>query len=64
MRVRLTCYQVLDAAADPRAAAWLEQAHAELLATADRVADPALRAGLLHNVPAHRAIVAAWQRVH
>lgn len=61
LRVRLTCYQVLAAAADPRAPAQLAQAHAELQAMAGRITDPRLRAGLLHNVPFHREIVAAWQ---
>lgn len=58
----LTCFQVLEAAGDPRAGEVLDAAMAELQAQADRISDPAARRGLLDNVPHHREIVAAWQR--
>lgn len=58
----LTCFQVLEAAADPRAAEVLDAAMTELRAQADRISDPAARQGFLENVPHHREIVAAWQR--
>jgi hypothetical protein len=56
----LTCWQVLHAAADPRAAAVLAAAHAELQAQAARITDAQARRGFLQQVPHHREIVAAW----
>ena len=58
----LTCWQVLEAAGDPRAAAVLAAAHAELQAQAARITDPRARQGFLQQVPHHREIVAAWAR--
>lgn len=58
--IRLSCHQVLARAGDPRATELLESAHAELQATAAAIADAALRQSFLHNIPEHRAIVAAW----
>ena len=63
LRVRLTCYQALAAAADPRAAGLLAQAHAELQAQARQISDPQWRESLLSNVPYHREIIATWQRL-
>jgi len=59
-RVNLVCYLVLARAVDPRAEAWLQRAHGQLLATAARISDEALREGFLANIPDHRAILAAW----
>ena len=65
-RLELTCHRVLAQARadDPRAAAWLQRAHTALMAEADAITrsnpDPALRHGLLNNIPHHRDIVAAW----
>lgn len=59
-RVELVCHLVLSAAGDSRAAAWLQRAHAELLATAANISDATLREGFLNNVPDHRAILSAW----
>ena len=58
--ILLTCHQVLARALDPRAAQLLAEAHAALLVIADAIADDALRASFLDNIPEHREIVAAW----
>ncbi len=63
-RIELVCHRVLSAAADPRAAAWLQRAHAELLATAASISDASLREGFLNNSPDHRAILSAWALQH
>ena len=57
--IRLTCYQVLARAGDPRAAKLLATTRAELLAAAATIADAALRESFLSNIPEHRAIMAA-----
>ena len=57
--VRLTCWQLLAAAGDARAAEVLADAQADLRARADRISDPGLRASFLGNVSAHRQIMAA-----
>ena len=62
LRLPLTCYQVLTAAGDPRAAEVLANAHAELLKRADRISDPRARRSFLQNVPHNREIVLAWSR--
>ena len=59
-RLALICHRVLSSADDPRALAWLQGAHAELLAVAATISDAALRDGFLNNIPDHRAILAAW----
>jgi predicted ATPase/DNA-binding SARP family transcriptional activator/class 3 adenylate cyclase len=61
IRVYLTCYRVLRANADPRAAEVLEKGHYLLQEIASKIDDEALRRSYLENVPANRAIVAAWQ---
>jgi predicted ATPase/class 3 adenylate cyclase len=58
--VMLGCHQALSRAGDLRAPAWLERAHRSLTDLAAGIADPALRAGFLQQIPHHRAIVAAW----
>ncbi len=58
--IRLTCYQVLQRAADPRAAAMLAEAHENLPSKAATISDPELRHGFLNNIPEHRQILAAW----
>ena len=60
MRVRLLCFEVLDAAGDERAAPHLAALHADLQTTAAHIANEATRRQLLGNVDTHRAIVAAW----
>lgn len=61
--IRVTCYQVLCRAGDPRAADQLSTAHAELLASAAAIANDTLRQSFLHNIPEHREIVAAWAAI-
>jgi hypothetical protein len=58
----LTCHQALARAGDPRAANWLARAHRALMAQAESLTDTTLRQGFLHNIPHHRAIVAAWAK--
>ena len=60
LRVRLVCYQALHTAKDPRAAAMLALAHAELQARADKISDAAVRHAFVHGVPYHREIIVAW----
>lgn len=60
--VRLLCWQVLAAARDPRAADLLAHARVDLLASADRINDPAVRKSFLDNVSAHRQIIEAAAR--
>ena len=59
MWIYLTCHQVLAAAQSPRAAEFLERAHALLVERAGPL-DADERASFLANVPSHRAVVAAW----
>ncbi len=55
-RVHLTCYQVLRAVEDPRAAAILQQACEQLRARAAALDEPSRR--LFLDLPAHRALLA------
>ena len=57
--VRFTCYLVMTAAHDERAAEMLASAHAVLLALADNL-DSASREHYLNGVPEHRRILAEW----
>ncbi|MCP4527659.1 MAG: tetratricopeptide repeat protein, partial [Aestuariibacter sp.] len=61
LRIYLTCYQVLQASGDSRAAGVLQSAHAALQEQAARIPDEDTRRSFLENVPWHREIVAAWQ---
>jgi tetratricopeptide (TPR) repeat protein len=56
--IRVTCYNVLARAGDPRAVGQLSAAHAELMTSAAKIGDPALRKSFLDNIPEHREIVA------
>jgi hypothetical protein len=58
--IYLTCYHVLHAAGDPRAATILEAAYKLLQERATKIVDAAMRHSFLENVPYHREIVAAW----
>jgi len=60
LRVMLTCYQVLRAASDPRAADVLETAYTTLQQQAAKITDEVMRRSFLEHVPYHREIVAAW----
>jgi class 3 adenylate cyclase/tetratricopeptide (TPR) repeat protein len=57
--IYLTCYQVLAAMNSPRAAEFLERAHA-LLSERAALLDDAERASFLADVPTNRAVAAAW----
>ena len=57
MRIYLTCYQVLQAAGDPRADEILTQAHAILMERANKITDEAMRTSYLENVAANKQIV-------
>jgi predicted ATPase/class 3 adenylate cyclase len=59
--VRLTCWEVLSDAGDPRAGPLLEDAHRELMQTADRITDASTRSSFLERVAAHAQIAAAWR---
>lgn len=58
----LTCWRVLHAAGDARAAGVLAAAMTELQAQAERIVDPQARRAFLEKVPHHREIVVAWQQ--
>ena len=57
MRIYLTCYQVLQAANDPRADEILTQAHTVLMERANKITDDAMRTSYLENVAANRQIM-------
>ena len=59
--IYVTCYQVLVAAADPRAAEILIRAHTELQEWAARIPDEVTRRSFLDNVPWHWEIVRLWE---
>jgi class 3 adenylate cyclase len=58
--VEWTCYRVLSEVNDPRADTWLARANAALQARGVTLPDAELRRGYIRNIPAHRAIAAAW----
>jgi diguanylate cyclase (GGDEF)-like protein len=60
-RVWLTCYQVLEAAQDPRSADILERAYQLLLSRGGQIQDEDLRRSFVENVDAHQSLVGAWQ---
>jgi class 3 adenylate cyclase/tetratricopeptide (TPR) repeat protein len=62
LRVFLTCYQVLQAVDDPRAAQILEVAFQQLRSRADKITDPAASLRFLEDIPYHRQILDAWER--
>jgi predicted ATPase/class 3 adenylate cyclase len=60
LRVYLTCYLVLQAAADERAQPILRTAHGLLQARAGAIPDEATRASYLRNIACNREIMQAW----
>ncbi len=64
LRIRLACWQVLDAVADPRASGLLDTAWQELSSRAARIGDPLRRQTFIDGVPFHREIARAWQARH
>jgi hypothetical protein len=63
IRTYLVCYQVLQAAADPRAKGVLGTAHALLQERAATIPTEQLRRTYLENVPHNREILAACAQV-
>jgi len=61
-RIRLTCWQVLQAAGDTRAPGVLAQAHTQLMQQADALTDASYRESFLHAVPYHRELLRAAAR--
>jgi predicted ATPase len=61
LRIRLSCFRVLQAAQDPRAPAMLEGAYHILQARAAKIPSEADRRIFVENIPWHREILAAWQ---
>lgn len=61
--IELTCYEVLAAAGDARAAAWLAAAHSRLQERAAKLSEDTSRSMFLNSVPHHRALVAAWEEL-
>jgi adenylate cyclase len=61
LRLHLTCYQVLHACSDPRAAASLETAHQLLHQRAATITDPIERRSFFENLPVNREIEAAYE---
>ncbi len=59
--IYLTCYRVLRADRDPRAGEILAQSYDVLQRYAGRITDPEIRRSFLENIPANRALVAAWK---
>lgn len=55
-RIYLTCFQVLQAAADPRAAQFKTTAQAWLAARIESISDPAIQQSFIQNIPAHRTL--------
>ncbi len=60
-RVWLTCWQVLEAVQDDRAAGVLERAYHLLDERSQQIQDTELRLSFLENVDAHRALADAWK---
>ncbi len=60
----LTCWRVLQAAGDARAADVLTGAVLELQAQAERIRDPDARQRFLHQVPHHHETLQAWAGLH
>lgn len=62
LQVHLVSWRILEAAADPRARAVLTRAYEMLQSQAAKMDDD-MRRSFLENVPAHREIIAAYQRI-
>ncbi|MBN1484135.1 MAG: tetratricopeptide repeat protein [Chloroflexia bacterium] len=63
-RIYLTCYQVLQAGGDKRAAELLQRARDLLEVRAARIADPDVRQSYLQRVPVHREIGQIVERLN
>ncbi|MBN1887644.1 MAG: tetratricopeptide repeat protein [Thermoflexales bacterium] len=60
--IYLSCYQVLDAAGDPRALEILNAAHDLLHQQAAQIGSEELQQSFLYTVPSHRRICQAWDK--
>ncbi len=60
LQIWLTCYQVLEADHDARAAEMLRTAFDQLCARAARIADSGMRCAFLENTLWHREVIQAW----
>jgi tetratricopeptide (TPR) repeat protein len=60
LRIHLTCFQVLEAAHDPRADALLTTMHAMLERRAAKITDPDAQRMFRNNIAHNREIAAAW----
>ena len=63
LRVYLICYQALRAAGDARGDAVIEQAYRSLMDRAARLQEDSARRSFLQNIPVHREITQAFQRI-
>lgn len=62
-QVYLACFRALEGSDPPRAAEALAQGHRHLTQLAGAIDDPQLSRAVLHDVPIHRELIAAWQHV-
>jgi len=62
-QVYLACFQALQDSDPPRAARALDEGHRHLMQLAGAMDDPQLSRAVLEDVPIHRELIAAWQRV-
>jgi tetratricopeptide (TPR) repeat protein len=62
-QVYLACFQALQSSDPPQAAQALEQGYQRLTQLAGAIADAQLSRAVLEDVPIHRELIAAWQRV-
>ena len=60
--IHWACYRALQASQDPRAQGVLTKAYRMLLDWADKIDEEKWRRSFLENVPAHREILAEYER--
>jgi class 3 adenylate cyclase/tetratricopeptide (TPR) repeat protein len=64
LRIYLTCFQVLEAAHDPRADALLTTMHAMFEQRAAKITDPDAQRMFRHDIAHNREIASAWAERH
>ncbi|MEM7134462.1 MAG: tetratricopeptide repeat protein [Chloroflexota bacterium] len=62
LRIYLTCFEVLQLYADPRAERVLGEMHKLMQTRADFFEDNILRSSYIENIHTHRAIMAHWEK--
>ncbi|MEO8612451.1 MAG: adenylate/guanylate cyclase domain-containing protein [Chloroflexota bacterium] len=62
--VYLTCYKVLEAIDDPRAAELLQQAYTTLQDMVSKIPDDTQRQMFLNNIPHHREFMTIWNKAN